>query len=127
MKKILLLILAAVLILSVCSCGNCESNDNSGDMSGKPAPYGSDQLSESYVLKGKVVAVSDRIEIEVVDSDIAFGVYWVLVSDDTELVNELGKIFLSDISVGDMVEVVYGGQVMMSYPPQIAARKVTLL
>ncbi len=80
-----------------------------------------------FVLTGIVTAISDRIEIEVINSDYAFGIYWVLVSESTTLQRADGSaISLSDIKVGDTVEITYGGQVMMSYPPQIAARKVTL-
>ena len=83
---------------------------------------------ETFVLKAVVNTVTDRLEVEVIDSDYAFGVYWVLINDSTKYENsEGGVISLSDIHPGSTIEITYGGQVMMSYPPQIVAQKVTLL
>ena len=99
-----------------------SANDNNNDSTTEVPDDGTE-----FVLTGIVTSISDRIEIEVINSDYAFGIYWVLISDSTTIQRTDGsKISLSDIKVGDTVEITYGGQVMMSYPPQIAARKVTL-
>lgn len=83
---------------------------------------------EAFVLKAVVNSVTDRLEVEVIESDYAFGVYWVLVNENTKFEDSEGSaIGLSDIKPGDTIEITYGGQVMMSYPPQIVAWKVTLL
>ena len=51
-----------------------------------------------------------------------------ITSDSTVFCNSDGKkIKKSDLSVGDTVEIFYSGQVMMSYPPQIVAAKITKL
>ena len=83
---------------------------------------------EAFVLKAVVNTVTDRLEVEVIESDYAFGVYWVLVNENTKFENSEGEtINLSDVKPGDTIEITYGGQVMMSYPPQIVAQKVTLV
>ena len=83
---------------------------------------------ETFVLKAVVNTVTDRLEVEVIESDYAFGVYWVLVSENTIYKNSDGaSISLSDIQPGDTIEITYGGQVMMSYPPQIVAQKITII
>lgn len=87
-----------------------------------------EQQGEEFVLKAVVNSVTDRLEVEVIESDYAFGVYWVLLNENTKYENTDGaSISLSDIKPGDTIEITYGGQVMMSYPPQIVAWKVTLL
>ena len=112
-KKILILALMSMLLFAT-GCPKYEENFE---------PQG-----ETFVLKAVVNSITDKLEVEVIESDYAFGVYWVLISDSTKYENSEGaSISLSDIQPGDTVERTYGGQVMMSYPPQIVAQKVTLL
>lgn len=113
-----LLVLIVIVALGLTSCTTANAADGEGDQGGSDG--------ESFTLTGIVKAVSDRVEIEVVGSDYAFGIYWVLISPDTQLVGADGNaISITDLKEGDTVEVVYGGQVMMSYPPQIVAKKIT--
>ncbi len=120
MKKIIaFLVLLMILSTATTSCTTAEALGGNG-------ASGDDQ-GQSFSLTGIVKDVSDRVEVEIIGSDYAFGIYWVLVSDKTELVGADGAaISLSDIAVGDTVEIIYGGQTMMSYPPQIVARKITV-
>jgi hypothetical protein len=94
---------------------------------GEVLPPENNIRDDHFVLMGRVTAVSDLLEIEVIDSDYAFGIYWVLVFPQTLLCDSDGNtITLSDIKEGDIVEVTYSGQTMMSFPPQIAAQKIIL-
>ena len=78
-----------------------------------------------FRLKATVLAVNERIEVEVYDSDYAFGVYWVLTDAATAYYNEAGeRISRADIKPGDKIEIYYGGQTMQSYPPQIYSMKI---
>ena len=91
MKKYLLLALA---LLTLCMVG-CHPNE-------EDIPSG-----EGFVLKAVVKAnnSSDRIEAEVIESDYAYGIYWVLISDATEIKDASGnKISKNDIKVGDILE-----------------------
>ena len=115
MKKLLscILLLAIGTLLFSCTEDNeAAQNEN----------------SDSFVLKATVTAVGEKIEGEVIESDYAFGPYHVITSDKTVFKTAKGKtISKSDIKAGDTVRIHYGGQVMMSYPPQIVASQIEKL
>lgn len=80
-----------------------------------------------FFYQGKVTSVDNLkyIEIEIINSDVAFGTYWVLIGEQTEFFDNNGnQISREDIKVDDIIEVIFSGQVMMSYPPQIAAQQI---
>ena len=96
--------------------GNRKENDDS--QGEKP----------TFVLKAIVKKIDDQIEVEVIESDYAFGTYIVLTPDTTEYYNQNGsQISKKSISVGDTVEISYSGQTMLSYPPQIVAYSISLV
>lgn len=127
-----LLILALSLALLISCTPNTEedkgSSEGNEDMAGRPIPHsynGDDE--EIFCLVGEVTAIHDCIEVNVTEAEYAYGIYRVLVSDETDILDQNGsKISLGDIKVGDTVEVLYNGQTMMSYPPQIVAIRVVL-
>ncbi len=78
-----------------------------------------------FRLTATVTALGEKLEVDVTEGEYAEGIYWVIVSDMTEIYDREGNLISrEDIAVGDKLEVTYNGQVMMSYPPQIAATKV---
>ena len=109
MKKYLAIALAMLMLMMV----GCQSTDN-------------DPITENFHLKAIVKSNDggDRLEVEGVESDYAFGIYIVHTSNAAFINAEGEAISPSDIQVGDTVEITYSGQVMMSYPPQIVALKV---
>ena len=109
MKRVLTLLMVFILLLFSLGCeGGCVND------------------KEEFILKANVIKVESVIEVEVIESDYAFGVYWVLTSNETKFIGvDGGKINKEDLQAGATIEIVYGGQVMMSYPPQIAATKIT--
>ena len=84
------------------------------------------EKGESYAMRARVVSVDGgMLKVEVTDAEYADGEYVVHVSDATLLISKSGeRISLSDISAGDSVEIVYGGQVLLSMPPQIYAEQI---
>ena len=81
-----------------------------------------------FDMRAVVNAVSEKIEVEVIEAEYASGIYWVITSDSTVFLDRNGnEIKKSDIKAGDVVEITYNGQVMMSYPPQIVALKIKVL
>ena len=82
-----------------------------------------------YTLKAIVKAVTnEHIEVEIIESDYAFGIYWVLTSSDTEYFNANGsKIGRGNIKIGNTIEIDYSGQTMLSYPPQVVAYTIKLI
>ena len=110
--RILWLLLALPLLFA---CGNGDGEDTTA---------GSDA---DFVMTARITAIGERIEVDVSEGPYdASGPYWVITSDSTAYRKENGEaIARADLSVGDTVEIVYGGQVMMSYPPQIVATQIT--
>lgn len=70
--------------------------------------------------------IDDKIEVEVIEGEYgASGIFWVNVGSDTIYLDKNGnRTMKALLKVGDTVEITYGGQVMMSYPPQIVALKI---
>lgn len=116
-----LAVLCLVLLVTGCQPSGETNTDDPFGKGGEVVPKVDD-----FVLKAKVISVNDRnIEVEVIESDYAFGVYWVLTNESTVYFDKDGSsINRVDIKPDSTVEITYGGQVMMSYPPQIVAHKI---
>lgn len=132
-KRILALILAFIMLMAV----GCQKNDetrvpekgeNEPNAENGGIKNSSIKLEVGEVVyRGKVTNLgnSQEVEMEIVDSEIAFGLYRVLISGETTFYGVDGvKIDRDSLEVGDIIEVVFSGQVMMSYPPQIAAKRI---
>ena len=114
-KKIIALAVLSLMLFAVgCQPSGSSNPSNDGGNDGE------------FVLKATVLSLTDHhIEVEVIESDYAFGIYWVLTSADTVFLDANGKsISLSNIKAGDTIKITYSGQVMMSYPAQIVAHKI---
>lgn len=132
MTKRILAIVMLVMMLFAMGCGptdkgpvggndNNSSNDNGDVKEINEADY--------FLYKGKIVSNENSryIEVEIIDSQIAFGKYLVLVDAATVYQDSEGnKITRDDLKVDDVIEISFSGQVMMSLPPQIYAQKITL-
>lgn len=82
-------------------------------------------IGTSVKMTARVVAVGEELRVEVIDSEYTFGVHILIIGESTQCHDAGGeKISPEDLRVGDIVEVFYNGQVMMSYPPKIVARKI---
>jgi hypothetical protein len=115
MKKIGLLALLLILPM-LFACGDVEEEKTD------------EPMKNDFKMTAVVTAPGEKIEVDVVESEYASGPFWILTSESTSFVNELGeKIDKSDLSVGDTVIITYNGQVMMSYPPQIVAKRIVIL
>ncbi len=104
-------------------CGVKTNNDTPKAKNGEI----SEENMEEFVLKGIVLGISDKLEIEVIESDYAFGVYHVIVPSTIPITDKNGaNISLSDLKANDTVLVAYSGQTMLSYPPQIVAYSIVV-
>ena len=113
MKKyiaIALILLNVILLFSCSVSGGTENLENGAKM--------------TAIIKN----IDEKIEIEVISGDYGVsGIYWVNVGSETVYLGKNGnRIFKSTLKVGDTVEITYGGQVMMSYPPQIVAKIIQI-
>ena len=101
--------------------GTVNSSNNA-----KNGTQGEENMQE-FVLKGIVIAINDKLEIEVIESDYAFGIYHVIVPNNIPITSASGSaITLDDIKPSNTVLVKYSGQTMLSYPPQIVAYSINL-
>ena len=132
-NRIIALILAFIMLMAV----GCQKNDetrvpekgeNEPNAENGGIKNSSIKLEEGEVVyRGRVTKLGDKreMEMEIVDSTIAFGPYRVLIGDSTTFYGASGEeIDRETIELDDIIEVVFSGQVMMSYPPQIAAKRV---
>ena len=84
---------------------------------------------EEFIMRAQITEkVAEELLVEVIEAPHGnTGPFFVIISDDTPTFNSQGdKIPLGELAVGDVIEITYGGQVMMSYPPKIAARKIVV-
>jgi hypothetical protein len=55
------------------------------------------------------------------------GAFWIITGPDTQFRDSEGnKITRSSLNANDIIEIEYSGQVMMSYPPQVYAKAITI-
>lgn len=107
MKKFLSLLLSLVLPCTLVSCKK-------------------DEVGRVY-MTATVTALTEKLEVEVTKSNYTSGIHLVIIGKDTEIYNNKGeKVTRDAINVGDSIEIIYNGQVMLSYPPQIVAHKITI-
>ena len=112
MKKIGLLALLLILPM-LFACGEVEKEENA------------EMTADGFKMEAVVTALDEKIAVEVTKSEYASGAFLIITSENTSFLDENGeKISKSDIKVGDTVEIVYNGQMMMSLPPQVAALKI---
>ena len=132
-NRIIALILAFVMLGMVACDKNDDTKRPESDKDTPNAENGGIKNSQikleegEVVYRGKVTKLGDNreLEMEIVDSTIAFGPYRVLIGDSTTFYGVNGEeIDRETIELDDIIEVVFSGQVMMSYPPQIAAKRI---
>ncbi len=129
-KRIFALALALVMLFLV-GCQRGDNDNNGGDKDGMNNTENGGQQSrvDGFVLKAVVKSINpDYIEVEVIESDYAFGIYWVRTGAQTEYFGADGSAAgISDLKAGQTVSITYSGQTMMSYPPQIVAWSISIL
>ena len=102
-----------LLIIMICVSALFSCNDGAGE--------------SKFEMKATVTELSEKLEVNVTEAEYAEGIYWIIISEETEIVNSDGKtVSREEISVGDELIITYNGQVMMSYPPQVAAQKIKI-
>jgi hypothetical protein len=86
------------------------------------------KVTNEFILKAIVKEIqNDRIVVEVIESDYAFGIYHILTFDTTKYLNANGSLInRSNIKIGDTIELTYSGQTMLSYPPQVVAYSIRI-
>ena len=110
LKRLMCAVLCTLIAPATLTLGGCEGEKNEG-----------------FTLRGVVRNIEDKIEIDVTEGEYAEGIYLIIYSSGEFLNREGERVDISALRVGDLIEVTYGGQVMMSYPPQVAASVIRIL
>ena len=85
-------------------------------------------MNGQFKMRAKILAINSHIEVEILEDEYNSGILWGNYSNKTTLKDNAGNaITISNLKVGDQIEIIYSGQVMMSYPGQIVALQITLL
>ena len=71
--------------------------------------------------------IGEKIEVNVTESQYTNGIHLVITSSQTKISNASGTLNKDGLNKWDIVKIVYNGQVMMSYPPQIVALEIVVL
>lgn len=79
-----------------------------------------------YSMTATVCELGEKLLVEVAESETGMtGPYLINTDKSTVYQNAAGEgIARDDIKVGDVIEIYYSGQVMMSYPAQVYAAKI---
>ena len=89
---------------------------------------GGGDMDNEFKMLATINQINDKIEVTVIESEYSSGLFWVITSEETNFFNKAGeKILLSNLKNGDLIEIAYSGQVMMSYPPQIVASEIIVI
>lgn len=133
-KRFLTLAIALVLlILTGCQGNSPATNEGNGEGEGNGNESGSvyeeRNADGDVVFRGEVKATDSKKYLVVyIENAVTQETYHVLISDQTVFTDAAGNSINRDaVKVGDQIEIGFSGQVMMSYPPQIAAKSIKLL
>ena len=115
MKKILKLFLLLVCgALTLCSCEQPDEYE---------LPEGA-----NVSMIARIDKIDEKLEVMVKESEYTYGTHLVITSDSTQYIGKDGqKITRDDLRAAQVVEILYNGQVMLSYPPQIVALRITVI
>lgn len=121
MKKLFNLLF--VLCLCTALITAC-SEETSASADGTPPG----EQEEPFIFKGVVVEAGNLLSVEMEETAYAFGLYHVITSEETLYFDKNGSpVSREAVKVGSVIEISFSGQVMMSYPPKIAAKSIKIL
>ena len=120
MKKRFILLALLALALFLWGCETKGENQNQSDLPASAQP-------STVTMEATVIEVGERLLVEVTRSEYTSGPHIVLINDGTVMEDANGNAIFSDsLRVGDELTILYSGQVMLSYPPQIVALSIIL-
>ena len=116
--KALSAVILAIAVL-VCSCAKEEENENMENTENIE--------TNSFEMLAEIITVDEKTLVNVIEAKYAFGEYLIIIPDDIEITDAKGnKKQRTELAPGQILNITYNGQVMMSYPPQIVARKIEI-
>lgn len=119
----LVFLLIFTLVIPLISCQKNEE-DTIPTMSQENT---NEAASPTVQMEATVTKAGAPLTVEVNKSQYTFGTHIVHLSENTHIQNASGQpISTESIRVGDRLTILYSGQVMLSYPPQIVALSITV-
>ena len=109
--KILAIVLTLLLGAALTSCGGSAGEPGEGD----------------FVMRAEIRELGSELLVDVIEAPHGNTGLFYIVTSAAQIYDSTGKINASDLAVGDIVEISYGGQVMMSYPPKVSAVKISVV
>ena len=109
----LFLIIFLVCAIAACSAMFLYSNADAEKVEG---------VKMTAIIKN----LDGKFEVEIIEGEYGIsGPCWINTSNETVYADEDNNIIKkSDLKIGDLIEITYNGQVMLSYPPQVVAHKI---
>ena len=95
-----------------------------------PMPtHGKDFMQNSYRMTARLTELGERLSVEVLQSENGMiGPFWIITPPETRYFDGEGREIPRDaLRIGDLLEITFGGQIMLSYPPQTVAGQIRLL
>ena len=127
LKIIPLLLILSLLFSCTTSGGSEETGDSDATENEDAEGSNSNKENTEFTMKAKILRLGEKLEVEIIESEYSSGIFHIILSDKTEIYNSDGvKIDKSDLTVDDVIVIVYSGQIMMSYPAQTVAIKITV-
>ena len=132
-KTIIIALVFALAFFCLASCSPFSSlglgnNTDESDENNMNSQNDTSRPGDSVKMTAVIKEIDDKIAVDVTESEYTSGVHLVITAPSTEYFDKNGNnISRSDLNVGDTVEILYGGQVMMSYPPQIVAARISVV
>ena len=88
----------------------------------------SERQPSPYYFTGEVTALGNELCVLMDETQYSFGLYHIITSDTTQYFDKNGLPTNREaIQIGQRIEIAFSGQVMLSYPPKIAARSIRIL
>ena len=120
MKRNWIKLCALALAFPLLLCSSCKFPPVGGNTND-----GTNGNGENFSMLARVENLDNPFQVEVIEAEYASGPYWLVTSSDTVYEDKEGnRIAKSNLKIGDTVRVYYNGQVMMSFPPQVVARRI---
>ena len=119
-----------LLILSLFAMASCHTGQGGADVGqgeGSGSRGNTGEIGSSVSMIARIDKLDEKLEVTVLESEYTFGTHWVITPNATEYYGKDGSaITRAELKVGDIVEIFYSGQVMLSFPPQIVAARITV-
>ena len=118
LRSALILVLSAIVLVS------CSTANNNLSKGGLPE----DNNEGGVRIVAEVLEVGDVMLVNVTESEYVAGVYQLIISQSTEILDSEGNnITPEEIKVGDRIEAIISEQTMMSYPPKAVVFSIKIL